>query len=78
MVIEWTDNDPNTYSPGYTIANVRIGVRDQHGLELSLFADNLTDTKYLTFIFLSPLASGLYVGFDGAPRVFGVELRKSF
>ncbi|HWF76396.1 MAG TPA: TonB-dependent receptor [Caulobacteraceae bacterium] len=77
-LIEWTDNDPNTYWPGYTIANARIGVSNQHGLQVSLFANNVTNTNYMTFIFASPLASGLYVGFDGAPRVFGVELRKSF
>ena len=77
-LIEWTDNDPNTWSPGYTVANARLGVSDHRGLELSLFANNLTNTHYLSFVFLSPLATGLYVGFDGAPRVFGVELRKSF
>ncbi|HEX3917418.1 MAG TPA: TonB-dependent receptor [Caulobacteraceae bacterium] len=77
-LIETSNNDPNTYLPGYAIANARIGVRDQHGLEVSLFANNLTDTKYKNYVFGAPLATGVYVAYLGDPRVVGVELRKSF
>jgi iron complex outermembrane receptor protein len=70
--------DPGTYQPGYGVVNGRIGLNDHNGLRVSLFATNLTAAKYMSFIYNSPLATGVYVGYVGAPRVIGVDLGKSF
>jgi iron complex outermembrane receptor protein len=58
--------------------NGRIGLNGRDGLRISVFATNLTATKYMNFIYNSPLATGVYVGYVGAPRVVGVELGRSF
>jgi iron complex outermembrane receptor protein len=70
--------DPGTYQPPYAVLNTRIGVNDHHGLQVSLFANNVTETKYMNYTFLAPLSTGVYVGYVGAPRVVGVEVRKAF
>jgi iron complex outermembrane receptor protein len=70
--------DPGTYQPGYGVVNGRIGLNGRDGLRISLFATNLTAAKYMNFIYNSPLATGVYVGYVGAPRVVGVELGRSF
>lgn len=70
--------DPNGYQPGYGVLNGRMGVTGHNGVRVSVFVDNLTDAHYMNFIYPSPLATGVYVGYVGAPRVVGVELGKSF
>jgi iron complex outermembrane receptor protein len=70
--------DPNSYQPGYGVVNARIGIESADRLALEVFASNLTDTHYMNIIYPSPLATGLYVGYVGAPRVVGVRLSKGF
>lgn len=70
--------DPNAVQNGYGLLNARIGINYADGWETDLFANNLTKTKYLNFIYPSPLASGVYVGYVGAPRIYGIRLQKSF
>ena len=70
--------DPNSRQAGYGVVNGRIGFDAPGQLELEVFALNLTDTHYLNIIYPSPLATGVYVGYVGAPRVVGLRVSKSF
>ena len=64
--------------PGYSVLNTRVGVRTANGWSVSLWARNLLDKDY--FEMLNPVGgnTGIYVGFLGDPRSFGVTVRTSF
>jgi iron complex outermembrane receptor protein len=70
--------DPNSFQPAYSLVNARIGVESDKRLSIELFVRNLTDTHYMNIIYPSPLATGLYVGYVGDPRVVGVRISKGF
>jgi iron complex outermembrane receptor protein len=70
--------DPNAVQNGYGLLNVRVGMNFADRWEADIFADNATQTKYMSFIYPSPLATGLFVGYVGAPRIIGVRVQKSF
>ena len=70
--------DPNTRRGGYGVFNGRIGVRDNDGLSIEAFANNLLNRDYVNFMFLAPLSQATYVGYVGAPRVYGMRMSKRF
>jgi iron complex outermembrane recepter protein len=62
---------------GYNVLNARIGFRRADGWSVSLWVRNLLDADY--FEMLNPVGgnTGIYVGFLGDPRTFGVTVRTS-
>lgn len=78
---------PESEIDSYHLVNLRAGISDKDGSwSLTLFADNVFDEDYFTQLIASPGAAGLgvnpqiatFLGVLGAPRTFGVELRKNF
>lgn len=63
---------------GYALLNGRIGFRGDNGWDVFLWGRNLTDQDYYEFLSAAPGGSGLYVGYVGDPRTYGVTLRGSF
>lgn len=63
---------------GYGVLNARIGFRKAEGWSVSLWARNLLDKDY--YEMLNPVGgnTGIYVGFLGDPRTFGVTVKTSF
>jgi len=70
--------DPYAFQGPRTIINARLGIETASGLTLEAFARNLFNDKYVNFVYPSPLSTGLYVGYVGDPRQFGVRARYSF
>ncbi|MCP3914986.1 MAG: TonB-dependent receptor [bacterium] len=68
--------DPsNAEEESYDLVNVRAGMtKGDWGLDL--FLRNAFDEEYIPIAV--PLGGGLYVGENGAPRMFGATLRLSF
>ena len=62
---------------GYGLLNTRIGFRKANAWSVTLWARNLLDKNY--YEMLNPVGgnTGIYVGFLGDPRTFGVTLRTS-
>jgi iron complex outermembrane receptor protein len=60
---------------GYAVLNARIGLRRSNGWSISLWVRNLLDTDY--YEMLQPVGgnTGIYVGFLGDPRTYGVTVR---
>ena len=70
--------DPNTRRGGGGVFNGRVGIKSDEGLLMEAFATNLLNKDYMNFMFLAPLSVGTYVGYVGAPRVYGVRVSRSF
>lgn len=63
---------------GYSLLNGRIGFRAGDGWDVYLWGRNLTDEDYFEFLSAAPGGSGLFVGYVGDPRTWGITLRGSF
>ncbi len=63
---------------GYSLINGRIGFRAGDGWDVYLWGRNLTDEDYFEFLSAAPGGSGLFVGYVGDPRTWGITLRGSF
>ena len=63
---------------GYALLNGRVGFRGADGWDIYLWARNLTDENYFEFLSAAPGGSGLFVGYPGDPRTYGVTLRGAF
>ncbi|MGV7121422.1 TonB-dependent receptor [Sphingopyxis sp. 550A] len=72
------DLNPFTRMPAYGVLNGRIGVNSADGFSVEVFAKNLLDKNYLLYAYGLPFGSGGYVGYVGAPRLFGIRVSKSF
>jgi iron complex outermembrane receptor protein len=70
--------DPSAYGRAHGVINAHIGVRSDEGLSAEIYASNLTDSKYVNFVYPSPLSTGAYVGYLGNPRIIGARIRKAF
>jgi iron complex outermembrane receptor protein len=70
--------DPYAYQGPRTIFNAHVGIEARNGLTIEAFVRNLFDEDYVNFIYPSPLSTGLYVGYVGEPRQFGVRARYTF
>lgn len=72
------DLDPNSRTAPYGVMNGRIGVETANGFSVELFAKNLFDKNYVLFSYGLPFGAGAYVGYVGAPRLFGARVSKTF
>jgi outer membrane receptor protein involved in Fe transport len=76
------------YQPGIDIArqykrtvseiDASLTYHLHNGLELGLWGRNLTDNRYFTVIFDSPLQTGSISGYQNEPRTYGVSARYAF
>lgn len=72
------DLHPAKEQKGFPLFNARVGVTLPADFEVSLWGANVTDQHYNIVIFNAPSQSGSFVGSVGAPRTFGIDLRKRF
>ncbi len=63
---------------GYTLLNLRAGLRAPNGVEIFGWVRNATQTEYFDFLSAAPGGSGLFVGQVGDPRTFGLSVRAPF
>lgn len=63
--------------PGYGLVNARIGFRPSSRWSVSIWARNLLDEDYYEMMTGVGGNTGIWVGFLGDPRTFGVTLRTS-
>lgn len=63
---------------GYTLLNLRAGLRASNGVEIFGWVRNATQTEYFDFLSAAPGGSGLFVGQVGDPRTFGLTIRGAF
>lgn len=60
------------------ILNLAAGLTTQNGLNVTLWARNLTDHDTLTSAFPGVAQPGIFGGYRNAPRTYGVTLTKDF
>jgi iron complex outermembrane receptor protein len=63
---------------GYTVVNASIGLKHAGPWEISLWARNLLDERYMQNLTVQAGNSGLIVGTPNDPRTFGIALRAGF
>lgn len=63
---------------GYALLNARAGFRSDTGWDLFVWSRNLTDEDYFEFLSAASGGTGLFVGYPGDPRTWGVTLRGAF
>ena len=63
---------------GYGVLNGRIGLQTSNGLELSLYAQNITNKRFLTTRQGDFLTGSIVVDAYNAPRTVGVRIGASF
>ncbi len=63
---------------GYSLVNLRVGVRAASGWTVFLWSRNLLDTEYFELLSAAPGNTGLYVGQPGDSRSIGVTLRLNY
>lgn len=63
---------------GYSLINGRIGFRGANNWDIYLWGRNLADEEYFEFLSAAPGGSGLYVGYTGDPRTYGLTIRGAF
>ena len=73
-----SDLAPQKYQPGYSLMNARIGLRFRNDLETSFWVSNLTDASYNQIVINAVVQGGSFQAFPGAPRTFGIDVRKNF
>ncbi len=72
------NQDPNTVQEGFGIASVNLGVQTPgQGLRLALFARNLFDEHYASFIYASSFQSGNASTPAGYSQFFGQAARRN-
>ncbi|NQY97542.1 MAG: TonB-dependent receptor [Henriciella sp.] len=83
-----TNNNPQTIQEAYSLLNARVGLAaPDNSWRLTLWGKNLTEEGYCTSKFSQPFGGSLNATANlqtpqrcvvGAPRTYGVELKKSF
>jgi outer membrane receptor protein involved in Fe transport len=74
-----SDLNPAKEQGAFTLLNARLGFGDANDRwMLEAWGQNLTDRDYYQVIIDAPLQSGVYDGFLGQPRTYGLTLRASF
>ncbi|HRP09525.1 MAG TPA: TonB-dependent receptor [Terricaulis sp.] len=63
---------------GYALFNGRVGLRAGDDWVVFLWGRNLSDENYFEFLSAAPGGSGLFVGYPGDPRTWGITLRGRF
>jgi outer membrane receptor protein involved in Fe transport len=74
-----SDLDPQKAQDGYTLANARftIGAPDDRW-SLELWSQNITDVEYYQVAIDTPLQTGSWNAFLGAPRTYGMTFRLKY
>ncbi len=74
-----SDLDPQKAQDGYTLANARftIGAPDDRW-SLELWSQNITDEEYFQVAIDTPLQTGSWNAFLGAPRTYGMTFRLKY
>jgi outer membrane receptor protein involved in Fe transport len=74
-----SDLDPQKAQDGYTLANARftIGAQDDRW-SLELWSQNITDVEYYQVAIDTPLQTGSWNAFLGAPRTYGMTFRLKY
>ena len=62
----------------FTLLNANIGVKSLEGWQVELWGQNLTDERYVTATFPTPVRTGDFNACVGSPRTDGVSLRGGF
>jgi outer membrane receptor protein involved in Fe transport len=76
-----TNLDPRSLQPAFSLVNLRLGVKTQGGLDVSVWANNVTNTTYSQQDAVSSLFGANdpeFQRFLGLPREVGLTVRKSF
>lgn len=63
---------------GYALANVRLGFRNDSGLNLYGWVRNVFDKNYMELLATTPGNTGLIAGQPGDPRTYGFTLKADF
>lgn len=72
------DLDPSKVQKEFTLINTRLGLNFPGDFEFALWGANVTDEFYNSVIFNAPSQRTSRVGSVGAPRTFGLDIRKKF
>ena len=73
-----TDNDPAGVHEAYTKINASASLQNSNGLEVSVFARNLTDEITATQILDLPLVPGSHFALWAPGKEVGISIRKTF
>ncbi len=76
-----TNLDPRSLQPEYSIVNLRLGLKTDHGTDVSVWANNVANTTYSQADYVSNLFGAndpAYQRYLGRPREYGVTVRQSF
>jgi iron complex outermembrane receptor protein len=76
-----TNLDPRSLQPEYSIVNLRLGLKTDHGTDVSVWANNVADTTYSQADYVSNLFGAndpAYQRYLGRPREYGVTVRQNF
>lgn len=63
---------------GYSVHNLRLGLRTHNGVDFSLWLRNAFDQDYYEQFLIAPGNTGLIAGLPADPRTFGATLRYQF
>lgn len=70
------ENSDSKIQDSYALMNMKIGYESPKGYEIYLYARNLTDQEYFTF--MRDGGASLSYNYMGEPRTFGVEVNYRF
>jgi outer membrane receptor protein involved in Fe transport len=76
-----TNLDPRSRQPEYSIVNLRLGVKTDHGTDISVWANNVNNATYTQADYVSNLFGANDPAFQrylGRPREYGVTVRQNF
>jgi outer membrane receptor protein involved in Fe transport len=76
-----TNLDPRSRQEAYSLVNLRVGLKTEGGVDVSLWSNNLFDATYTQADYVSNLFGANDPAFQrylGRPREYGVTVRKTF
>jgi len=73
-----TDNDPDAFQEAYTNINLSASFEHSNGLDVSLFARNVTDEITATQLLDLPLVPGSHFALWAPGKEVGLSIRKTF
>ncbi len=76
-----TNLDPRSLQAEYSLVNLRLGVKTDHGTDVSVWANNVGNTTYSQADYVSNLFGANDPAFQrylGRPREYGVTVRQNF
>jgi outer membrane receptor protein involved in Fe transport len=73
-----TDNDPDAFQKAYTKVNLSASFEHAKGLNISVFARNVTDEVTATQLLDLPLVPGSHFALWAPGKEVGISIRKTF